>query len=376
MCQPKDDPSKTADPSGPFTRLPQGLLINPPPEEGGEESLFRVVYLIDVNAANPRDAAGFVHRIMSNPDAQAPVLQMIDHTGGITEIDLSNEDESQTRPEPTKANKGKPLNLAKIIYDAYPDSDLLPIDPKQDCSSLWALKDKVCTANIGDGLFRFLVIEIDEGGEGTVDGAIRVLRRAARDVDAVLRGLCEARGTFSSRKGGSNDLSHSPKEGSTSHEAQNTTPQVILFVRGGTPDVLFKPRDIAVTIIDYDVGGEDGDADHPLDTDPDGKPCHISKYPATEQIDSHPHWPIIDEANRCRDSESHLITFLTSGGFVVLNGNGDKKTPEKQYEAWAYRGPLDFDHANPIRFGLGADPHQALASLSFQLSRHVSSAPV
>ena len=42
---------------------------------------------------------------------------------------------------------------------------------------------------IGDGLFRFLVIEIVEGGEGTLSGAIRVVRRARDDIEAVLQGL-------------------------------------------------------------------------------------------------------------------------------------------------------------------------------------------
>lgn len=85
------------------------------------------------------------------------------------------------------------LNLARIVYDAYPHSDLLPIDPEKDCRDLQALHEKVCRDSLGDTLFRFLVFEIVEGGEGKVDGAVRVVERARDDVDAVLRALKRAR---------------------------------------------------------------------------------------------------------------------------------------------------------------------------------------
>ena len=83
----------------------------------------------------------------------------------------------------------KKTNIARIIYDAYPHSDLLPIDPERDCHDLKTLFAKVTTGNIGDSLFKFIVIEIVEGGEGTLDGAIRVMERAKDDVEAVLQAL-------------------------------------------------------------------------------------------------------------------------------------------------------------------------------------------
>ena len=55
------------------------------------------------------------------------------------------------------------LNLARVIYDAYPHADLLPVDPDKDCCSLKNLQKKVTTDEIGDGLFRFIVGEIVEG---------------------------------------------------------------------------------------------------------------------------------------------------------------------------------------------------------------------
>ena len=85
--------------------------------------------------------------------------------------------------------KNKKPNIARIVYDAYPQSDLLPIDPEKDCSSLQTLLAKVSTEDIGDGLFRFLIIEIVEGGESTLDGAIHVVKQARNDVDAVLQAL-------------------------------------------------------------------------------------------------------------------------------------------------------------------------------------------
>jgi len=81
------------------------------------------------------------------------------------------------------------INIARIIYNAYPHADLLPIDPERDCRSLQALLSKVTGENIGDGLFKFMVVEIVEGGESTVDGAIRVMERAREDVEAVLQAL-------------------------------------------------------------------------------------------------------------------------------------------------------------------------------------------
>jgi hypothetical protein len=87
----------------------------------------------------------------------------------------------------TKAKKQ--INIARIVYDAYPHSDLLPIDPEQDCLNLNSLLAKVTNENIGDSLFKFIVVEIAEGGEGTLDGAIHVMERAKEDVEAVLQAL-------------------------------------------------------------------------------------------------------------------------------------------------------------------------------------------
>jgi len=84
------------------------------------------------------------------------------------------------------------VNIAQIIYEAYPHSDLLPIDPGWDCCNLAALLERVTRSDIGDGLFRFMVVDIVEGGESTLDGAIRVIERAKQDVASVLQALRNA----------------------------------------------------------------------------------------------------------------------------------------------------------------------------------------
>ena len=68
------------------------FTIEPPPKERGPEKLYRVVYIIDVNAAEPKEAAGFTHQIMTDPDSLPPILHVIDEGGKSVEIDLSNED--------------------------------------------------------------------------------------------------------------------------------------------------------------------------------------------------------------------------------------------------------------------------------------------
>ena len=86
----------------------------------------------------------------------------------------------------------KEINLARIVYDAYPHADLLPIDPGQDCRNLQTLLARVTGENIGDSLFRFMVVEIIEGGDSTLDGAIRILEQTRADVEAVLQSLRKA----------------------------------------------------------------------------------------------------------------------------------------------------------------------------------------
>jgi len=60
--------------------------IEPPPKEKG---LYRVVYVIDIGAESPLDAAKKTHEIMADPDSIAPVLEVVDQGGKVTKIDLN-----------------------------------------------------------------------------------------------------------------------------------------------------------------------------------------------------------------------------------------------------------------------------------------------
>ena len=89
-------------------------------------------------------------------------------------------------------NTKEQINIARIVYDAYPHADLLPIDAESDCCNLQSLLARVTDENIGDGLFTFMVVEIVEGGESTLAGAIRVLEQTKADLEAVLQALRDA----------------------------------------------------------------------------------------------------------------------------------------------------------------------------------------
>jgi predicted alpha/beta superfamily hydrolase len=67
----------------------KGLTIEPPPKESGPESLYRVVYMIDINAKDPQQAAGRVHVLMQDPESIPPVLDVLDSNGRRTRVDLS-----------------------------------------------------------------------------------------------------------------------------------------------------------------------------------------------------------------------------------------------------------------------------------------------
>ncbi|MCY2929774.1 MAG: hypothetical protein NTV86_09835 [Planctomycetota bacterium] len=70
---------------------PKTLVVEPPPRGDGVNPLFRVVYCIDVAAADPLGAARKAHRLMIDPDSLPPVLEIIDARGNVATLDLSNE---------------------------------------------------------------------------------------------------------------------------------------------------------------------------------------------------------------------------------------------------------------------------------------------
>ncbi len=67
----------------------RGLHIDPPPNE---KDLWRVVYVIDVNATEAKTAAWEAYETMIDPDSRAPVFHMIDPQGNQTTLDLAQEE--------------------------------------------------------------------------------------------------------------------------------------------------------------------------------------------------------------------------------------------------------------------------------------------
>ena len=63
-----------------------------------------------------------------------------------------------------------------------------------------------------------------------------------------------------------------------------------------------------------------------------------------------------------------LQRFMRGRSFVALVHNPDNDE-DRRYEAWAYRGPLDFDQATPVHFGLGKAPAEALEALNYHLQQ-------
>ena len=59
------------------------------PHHPTEDGLFRVVYVIDVNAADAKTAARETHETMIDPDSLPPVLHVLAPEGHETTIDLS-----------------------------------------------------------------------------------------------------------------------------------------------------------------------------------------------------------------------------------------------------------------------------------------------
>ncbi len=64
-------------------------VVPPPPKEDGAEELFRAVYSIDINARNTEEAAEKTWGIMRDPQSLPPVLDILNHAGNATRIDLS-----------------------------------------------------------------------------------------------------------------------------------------------------------------------------------------------------------------------------------------------------------------------------------------------
>jgi hypothetical protein len=71
-------------------RKKKDYRIEPPPKDKGTEPLFRVIYVIDVGAADERKAAETAwQQMMRAEDAFDPVMVILDSNGKQTKLDLS-----------------------------------------------------------------------------------------------------------------------------------------------------------------------------------------------------------------------------------------------------------------------------------------------
>jgi hypothetical protein len=66
-----------------------GLLIHWPPREKSKRKLYRVVYIIDINADSDKQAADQVHRIITDPDTIKPIFQVLRPDRRISTVDIS-----------------------------------------------------------------------------------------------------------------------------------------------------------------------------------------------------------------------------------------------------------------------------------------------
>ena len=112
-------------------KQPAALTILAPWEDRGDEPLFRVVYMIDLNAPCPEDAARHAYRIMSSPTSVPPVLEVIDHTGNTTTVDLWQDNGDESRPFGTKTVHPGIRQIHDLLYLDMQDGQQVYDESKQ-----------------------------------------------------------------------------------------------------------------------------------------------------------------------------------------------------------------------------------------------------
>ena len=95
-------------------------------------------------------------------------------------------------------------SAARIIYQAYPDQDLLPIDPPQRGETIRAFAARAQDA--GDTLFLFLCREASDD-IGPAEYVAR-LDRALNDIEYVRAAFTRAASAPRARKGGACSVQH------------------------------------------------------------------------------------------------------------------------------------------------------------------------
>lgn len=129
---------------------------------------------------------------------------------------------------------------------------------------------------------------------------------------------------------------------------------VRVIIEGGKVIHVESDTTVELQVVDYDMQGIPADR---LSTDAQGRRCVIESSVVSGGNDhSEPPW---------LDLLCHLSQ-QPEPGFVVLTEQPED--PETQrFEAWAYRGQLDFDRAEPVCFGVGPNLLAALHALDSHL---------
>lgn len=219
----------------------KGFWIEAPRKVSDPDPLYRVLYVIDLNAADPEEAARKAHRYMASPTSMAPSLDVIDHTGHVVTIDVMDLPEE----EPTPASGPHVHPFLQRVYDLL----YLDVDEDRDFYN----PDK------------------------SWDGA-DFLDMIAEELSAYIPPPC-------AETAGPRPSTFAPGEAVS--ESDGLPPaDVIITVRGGVADVVLKARGTALALYDYDVDGSED-----VDQDPDGALCHSRQWPRSSQVIGEAHWP-------------------------------------------------------------------------------------
>lgn len=129
---------------------------------------------------------------------------------------------------------------------------------------------------------------------------------------------------------------------------------VEIDLEGGMISHAKMPHGVRVVVRDYDTDGVELDRLH---RDNDGR-----TYTQTN-------WSSDDTGTDALTAPCGTATkSALKDGFIILTHNAGSD-PSEQFEAWAYQGPLNFEKAHPLRFGIGDDFTEALSALEDQLQQ-------
>ena len=134
--------------------------------------------------------------------------------------------------------------------------------------------------------------------------------------------------------------------------------KVAVRLQGGMVTDVEASSTIEVVVHDYDIDGADQSR---LSRDADGRQCLTTVWRGEDT-------PCEDRRRESKNERcSESLNRSLEDGFVILTLNSANE-PADGFEAWAYSGPLDFNAAAPVRFGLGSSPLEALRTLQEQIT--------